>query len=706
MRIIRRQLWRAFPELDAFDDALCRAFVRTATASWRGKLFRLIVMGLLALTTLAIGLLVGQTLDDALPQFTPAYLVYPLVGLALASTLLIGFAFTYLVRDYMLRRRVRRVIHGRGACANCRYPLLGMPVSAELIIRCPECGHATFVDAAMGELAPGDRGTGVFQPVAPRLDERGRRRRRRFVRITAIGSVAVVLLASAAYGTAWLYLLWQAGVAKGQRDGANQMRLLIASHQPIPGARVSNPLPTGLSLQELEARNRWTEVEALLEQVRVFSREFPKKHEWPAGVEEHLRVVEYSAVWPLDPDQSRPFRPNELEGRALERSGAIAALHEARRTSLLDDLQRLREIDVAMRPVGAGVQAADPQPPPLILETSGVRASARLLAQMSTARMYLAVEQREPAEYIEALDEALSVALVMEAQAGIWYLQTANAIQFMILTRVAEDARVIQDSDWLARVQACIIARSSTVTTTAAIDHAKIVALDTVNWFFAQPGRVHQGWTHNFMEGLDNDNLRGRWTGTAPIGSHYANLIEIETQWRIHRAHHALPPPARTSPLGPKTGPRLRVPVAQFGYFVNIVPYPDSAAALRSGTLTLLGIRRYELRTGLLPATLNELSPEDLSTKAIDPFSGGAFGYKLIDPATTPGGGGRRFLLYSVGIDGKDDGGVISPKGARWPLSRNWPGADAIINPPEDTPPVQAPTMDPDDNPDVTPESM
>jgi hypothetical protein len=64
-----------------------------------------------------------------------------------------------------------------------------------------------------------------------------------------------------------------------------------------------------------------------------------------------------------------------------------------------------------------------------------------------------------------------------------------------------------------------------------------------------------------------------------------------------------------------------------------------------------LAIRAYRLDHGRNPAKLADLVPEYLSGLPKDPFSGGQFVYRL-----TPKG----YLLYSVGVNGVDDGGKQS----------------------------------------------
>ncbi|MBI3880114.1 MAG: hypothetical protein HY301_08610 [Verrucomicrobia bacterium] len=89
-------------------------------------------------------------------------------------------------------------------------------------------------------------------------------------------------------------------------------------------------------------------------------------------------------------------------------------------------------------------------------------------------------------------------------------------------------------------------------------------------------------------------------------------------------------------------------------------------------TLAAIALRRHELRHGKLPDELDALVPEFLPTLPHDCFSDRPLRYRLNADGT--------FTLYSVGEDGKDDGGDARPKtppkaGASWQL---WDGADAV----------------------------
>jgi hypothetical protein len=63
-----------------------------------------------------------------------------------------------------------------------------------------------------------------------------------------------------------------------------------------------------------------------------------------------------------------------------------------------------------------------------------------------------------------------------------------------------------------------------------------------------------------------------------------------------------------------------------------------------------LAVERYRVRhAGQLPAQLTELVPKELASAPVDPFDGKPFRYKRL---------AQGYMIYSVGADGKDDGGL------------------------------------------------
>jgi hypothetical protein len=70
----------------------------------------------------------------------------------------------------------------------------------------------------------------------------------------------------------------------------------------------------------------------------------------------------------------------------------------------------------------------------------------------------------------------------------------------------------------------------------------------------------------------------------------------------------------------------------------------------------LIALERHRLENGAYPAALAELSPRWVPTLPLDPISGKPFCYKRIDASKDEQR--RGYLLYIMGSDGVDDGGV------------------------------------------------
>jgi hypothetical protein len=109
-------------------------------------------------------------------------------------------------------------------------------------------------------------------------------------------------------------------------------------------------------------------------------------------------------------------------------------------------------------------------------------------------------------------------------------------------------------------------------------------------------------------------------------------------------------------------------------YWASAVIVPNLGRALQSVVrmetlrrmgITAIALKRYELRQGHPPSTLAALVPEYLREVPIDLMSGKPLVYRCNEDST--------FVLYSVGEDGKDDGGqsgidLWSGPDAVWPV--------------------------------------
>jgi hypothetical protein len=119
-------------------------------------------------------------------------------------------------------------------------------------------------------------------------------------------------------------------------------------------------------------------------------------------------------------------------------------------------------------------------------------------------------------------------------------------------------------------------------------------------------------------------------------------------------------------------------PITRYRHLVSGIVLPNYIRAgstcirnetQRQLTITAIALARFHLRDGKFPAELDALVPQFLSAVPIDPMSAKPLRYRL--------NGDGSFMLYSVGEDGRDDGGDPNAgSGAnRFGL---WEGQDAV----------------------------
>lgn len=95
-----------------------------------------------------------------------------------------------------------------------------------------------------------------------------------------------------------------------------------------------------------------------------------------------------------------------------------------------------------------------------------------------------------------------------------------------------------------------------------------------------------------------------------------------------------------------------------------------NAETARNMAITVIALKRYELRHHQLPATLEELTPDLLKTVPIDCMDGQLLRYRRNSDGT--------FLLYSVGENGKDDDGDPSLEKGFQSSSFYWQNPHAL----------------------------
>jgi hypothetical protein len=115
----------------------------------------------------------------------------------------------------------------------------------------------------------------------------------------------------------------------------------------------------------------------------------------------------------------------------------------------------------------------------------------------------------------------------------------------------------------------------------------------------------------------------------------------------------------------------LRFPLASWpGALSSIVKRAMRAETERSITICAIALKRYSLRHGKAPASLDALVPEFLSSVPTDYMDSKPMKYHLNSDGS--------FTLYSVGIDGKDDGGDASLPPEKKASQNLWDRRDFI----------------------------
>jgi hypothetical protein len=115
----------------------------------------------------------------------------------------------------------------------------------------------------------------------------------------------------------------------------------------------------------------------------------------------------------------------------------------------------------------------------------------------------------------------------------------------------------------------------------------------------------------------------------------------------------------------------------RFRYLVSSAAIPNYVMASSTAvnaevewqmTLAAIALKRCQLRHGKLPSSLKVMVPELLAAVPWDYMSGRPLCYRLKEDGS--------YVLYSVGLDGKDDGGDPAPTPGGTPSL--WGGRDAV----------------------------
>lgn len=240
VRFLTRRIDRAFPELDSYDDETCRRFVRAARRGFAWLMHAAIIFAVAV-----AGVVGGAWATDQLSRWLHRGLrptdsdFVPVLVTVLGGAVLMGVGplLGFLVRDRLHRRRLRFILRNRGSCPACSYKLIGLTLSDDSCITCPECGLRVKVDAALGELARDGSGRALLASGesfgTPLWRNPWFVRLRRWGLRVLIVSAAVLALTAGAYE--WLIRDQAARASRAATSLSQQLKTLVGAVRAAPG---------------------------------------------------------------------------------------------------------------------------------------------------------------------------------------------------------------------------------------------------------------------------------------------------------------------------------------------------------------------------------------------------------------------------------------------------------------------------------------
>lgn len=658
MRILTSsKVYRAFPELDRFEDERCERFVKAAKSSlwwnWGSKagLFVLLI-GVGAATFFGYAMALERLDRNPRAIQSDALHVLAISGL-LGVTLAIPFLVMLLARDLNLRKRLHHILRSRGSCMSCHYSLVGLAVDERCVVICPECGGATQVDESLGELVLDDAGKARFKPSEDALplakqwpSPEARRTIKKWFKRVVVG---VPLLLVVGWGTFELVLLWQASVAKRERPGPSGILAFVEKAQPTDA-------PPG-------SPDAWEVFNDL--SVRIAELESRLNRSAPATASGKRVQLDASAIYwtpRADDDETK-------EAHALEVRLAREFLKAAKDDGLFDLMHDMASRKRAVRAIA--FSSAQPSIEALLPEL-GI---ARKFARINAARFVVAREQGDAAEMGRAMEANLALARMCSLQATMLDGLVGVAIEALAMSHARDALMGSPSSAMVDAIGHALASQAPRESIAFTLRGEHLCLLDTVCWVFGDSSNVRLG---RLTPKLKRLGIQG--DVRTPLGFYWENRDQLAMLFN-HFERVAPQEPYARAPSAQAYGvPNLLVLGALTPAINRSMEMEHHANLMRRGVRAMVALEKHRLERGVYPEALAALVPAYLDTLPIDPWSGTVLGYKRVDPATDPHQ--RGYLLYSVGADLQDDSGVPCAADC-YNAGRAAGKTDFIINRPE-----------------------
>lgn len=657
MRLLTRRIYRAFPELDRYSDEQCVRFIKSARGgAWRRAI------GCLIVAVAASPVFVGSLMAVAplvegnfgwLDPLSDGPLWGRLIGLiAFFAIMSPGPFVVVLVRDVLLRRRVRFVLRVRGVCSECWYSLVGLPVGPDRRVRCPECGTDVEVDPSLGELAVGPDGQSRYKPefTPPELAGRfWKPARRRTARRTAIWSIAVlVVVVGGTVGGYEIFLRRQAAAAAAALLGQKGL-------DALPG-QYGVPAPTAAKESVLDLLSRLAAIANRVAEER------------PAAIASAFNQPRFQVLYDNAASRARSsLQACPTPADIADARDWLIRYNAAGMNDLLDQLAQRRGALIPQC-IGSNGNALGPR--------VGSCYTAENVLPAAIANAKLALDAHDRAQAARSLEHSLALLRFLEESPVPAAGYLASFHEPDVLDLLVESLMPPVPADWLDTVSGILDRQAVSFAPEYRAEVERFWAEQSLAWIFSDPGRVRLGKYSSSLAPYIGAGL-----GTTPsgrLGTYAENKLAFDRRFDAIAARSKQEPWERagaTIPLAPAGASSLILPSAwMIGWSTTRAQDTVDASLLRlRGIRAMIAIERYREATGIYPSRRADLVPEYLATLPLDPYTGQSLMYKAIDASTDPFG--RGYLLYSIGTDDVDDGGATNPGDRYFPLK---PAAGAV----------------------------
>lgn len=655
MRLLTFRIHKAFPELDRFSDEQGLRFVQAARrgmTAWGLKTLYAAVFVVTLLAGLWLAALVYAWADDY--QRIARGDVWWVEALACGVTLTMltaGPVVTLLFRDWMLRRRVRWVLKNQSLCPRCGYGLIGLAVSPEHTITCPECGLAVQVDPALGELAKDESGRERYVPAVIQKPEkfwtaaRWKKARR--------GLAAMLLLLVLMAGGNELRARWITHRAHALRltpadlTAAGEKSVWTGTGaSSVVGVEDGGIITARITRIVGEVRDELSRAGALTYEGSYVS---------PRPL-----VLAGSAVPRTDAQRD-----------AFDRDLAMRAMRLYQQHGVYAELDRLTQ---------ARVFEAEPAlvaEMPLMMQLWG-GVDFQPLA-LNPVRMALARASGDDVELLRAYESSMAVSRLLRARGTAAGQAISGSMDGLARTQVRAWLWSHPSRERLADLRAAATRQAAATPLDRVLARERRNMLDVVGWFF-EDMNMNRLWGYGSDERLEMIMGPGR---SRALGSLAENVRAVNAVFAQASQVAAMPPgPARAAkfPMVVSTG--LALPDTLLANVSQTIAINDWQDLERRADETMVALELYYAAFRRYPSELADLLPWYLDEYPFDPVTGGAFLYKsngMLGPAAGYG-------LYLAGADGVDNGGVgvarpmlFYPFGRYAELYASTPGADYII---------------------------